>query len=698
MIKPAYYVGIEFVAGSYTTITDDVLKASYNRTLGGAFSGFTPGGASFIIDNPSGKYSPSNAASPFAGLMRPNLPIKLAVEYPDITQTTIVDKSTNQNTGSILGDSHQWVEGLIPVGSALKFDGTSGMILTEQSNPITSAADPFTIESWITLHEMKAADTGLFCANRSLVGAWGLFRNVEDNNISFSVRDNGALRNVNIDVSSKLNQAAHYAGVNHGNGGISFFVNGVLTGTDSAAVVGSISNLRLLMNGLINKSGAAATDHQNMTIDECRLWTIARSQDDIIGSMNKPLRGDESGLWGYWPMDGLNRSLFTGFIDDWKPDPSLSAIRNTYITARDAGKVLRHKTITTSLFTNYNAGSLFTEILTGAGVSSLSVDTMDDVIPFAFYRDRNAQNAIDELIQAGYSFAYIDGAGTFNVKKRYYEIEGSIVGSLSEFMALNYTLSDRAVYNYVTVEGEPRRAATSTQTLASLPTPFYIPASSAISFFLEYLDPANSEPVPGIEMVTPVSSTDYLTNAASNGGGANLTATTSVSAVFFAQTAYNTVFNGSATDAYLTKYTLRGKPVQRLSRFTALSEHASSQNFYGTLVYALSNPLIGDQRFGQNYADFILARNADPFPELGCVIQNEFPLLLSAEVSDQLHIVNTFSGINSAHVIQAMNHTIDLTRGLQHTAEYTIERYNDQGVFVLDHPVYGELDDRKLGF
>jgi hypothetical protein len=440
------------------------------------------------------------------------------------------------------------------------------------------------------------------------------------------------------------------------------------------------------------------------------LWTGTRPDlflcfdTSSAWAVNKGSRGGTFTINGTAAAPGsaqlihAKRDLFAGFIDDWKPDPSLSAIRNTYITARDAGKVLRHRTITTSLFTNYNAGSLFSEILTGAGVASFTVDTMQDVIPFAFYRDRNAQNAIDEMIQAGYSFAYIDGAGTFKVKKRYYEIEGSIVGSLSEFMALNYTLSDRAVYNYVTVEGEPRRAATSTQTLASLPTPFYIPASSAISFFLEYLDPANSEPVPGIEMVTPVSSTDYLTNAASNGGGANLTATTSVSAVFFAQTAYNTVFNGSATDAYLTKYTLRGKPVQRLSRFTALSEHTSSQNFYGTLAYALSNPLIGDQQFGQNYAGFILARNADPFPDLGCVIQNEFPLILSAEVSDQLHIVNTFSGINSAHVIQAMSHTIDLTRGLQHTAEYTIERYNDQGALSLDHPVYGLLDSRRLGF
>ena len=41
-------------------------------------------------------------------------------------------------------------------------------------------------------------------------------------------------------------------------------------------------------------------------IDEVRMWSVARTQDEIQANMNKTLVGNETGLVAYYPMDVNN--------------------------------------------------------------------------------------------------------------------------------------------------------------------------------------------------------------------------------------------------------------------------------------------------------------------------------------------------------------------------------------------------------
>ena len=79
-------------------------------------------------------------------------------------------------------------------------------------------------------------------------------------------------------------------------------------------------------------------------------------------------------------------------------------------------------------------------------------------------------------------------------------------------------------------------------------------------------------------------------------------------------------------------------------------------------------------------------------------IRNDFPCVLDTELADQFHVTNSFLGVNSIHVIKAITHTVDLTRGLLHQVTYTLDTFRDQEVLILDHATYGELDARRLGF
>lgn len=45
----------------------------------------------------------------------------------------------------------------------------------------------------------------------------------------------------------------------------------------------------------------------NWVVDELRLWKVARTRSQIVGSMKKPLAGTETGLAAYYPFDGTTR-------------------------------------------------------------------------------------------------------------------------------------------------------------------------------------------------------------------------------------------------------------------------------------------------------------------------------------------------------------------------------------------------------
>lgn len=391
-------------------------------------------------------------------------------------------------------------------------------------------------------------------------------------------------------------------------------------------------------------------------------------------------------------------NLFTGLVDEWRVDPTMQAQRRATIRARDEIKNLRNRTITSSLFTNFNVGSLFEDVLSLSGITSRGVDPIADETAFAWFRDENGSAAVSEILRSGFFFGYVDAGGQFRVRNRYFDQEGMVVGSYSEYFGLTYTKNDDDVLNDIAVEAAPRQTQSQVSTVAYIADPITIPASSHVGFWLEYLDPDNGEPAPAVDLVMPVNSSDYLTNTASTGGGTDRTATTSVQVSFFGQTAVNTVFNGSGDDVFLHKYQIRGKSVQRRARIAATAEDGSSQAVYGDRNFTLSNDLITRQAFAQDYADFLRDRNAEPVPGVSMTLRNEFPAILGHELGDLVHVVNTETGVASRHTISRIEHQVNLTRGLVHQLSIGLTRFRDQEVLYLDDAEFGKIDERRLGF
>ncbi len=398
---------------------------------------------------------------------------------------------------------------------------------------------------------------------------------------------------------------------------------------------------------------------------------------------------------------GSTYALFAGKIDSFSVNPSLSGQGQMTIAARDEIKTINDRTITSSVFIDTEVQSIAASVLALAGVTSLHIhDLTSNVLPYAWFDDVNAKNALQDLVDAGFYRTHIDGGGQFHFHGRYWDQEGSVVSSFNAYQALTYSLDDRDILNKVSVHGEPRVRSSSQATVAYLSAPLSIQASSGIGFFLSYLDPDNNEPAPADTLVSPVNSSDYQTFVNSDGTGTEHTATTSAAVTFFGASAVCSIFNGTGSTVWLTKFQVRGNSIQRQPFLTHTAEDvASSQAVYGVRSYRLDNRYIASDGFAQDYADFLNTRQKDPSATISAKFRNQFPDQLGLDVGVKVHLMDASIGIAGEYTMSRVKHTVRFDKqGLTHDTQATVNEVRGQGVLFLDDSVKGVLDSRKLGF
>lgn len=394
-------------------------------------------------------------------------------------------------------------------------------------------------------------------------------------------------------------------------------------------------------------------------------------------------------------------NLFTGRIDSIKVDPAFGN-RTAYIRASDRIGILKNRDIDQGFNLNYNVGSLVTDVLSALGVSSAdrTIDTLTDTLTFAWFADRAGVGVIDDIIEFGNYKGYVDGGGKINVKNRNFNIEGVAVGSLNEFMSLDHTLDKESVFNVIRVVGEsPRKAATSVGTIAWLTETLSVPASGHASFWLDYVDPVTLEQrTPANSVAFPVSSTDYLMNTQSDGGGSDLTATMSVNGALFGTTCVFSLFNGDGNVAYITKFQVRGFSIQAQPNTAFQIEVNSSITDYDRREFTLTSPLIDNMAYAEDYATFLSNQKKDPSDVFFTSVKNVWPDTLGWELGNLLHLTESQTQVASVMNILGMEHSVELERGLEHTVGLELEGWRDWEWLILDDPVYGLLDSRRLGF
>jgi len=171
--------------------------------------------------------------------------------------------------------------------------------------------------------------------------------------------------------------------------------------------------------------------------------------------------------------------------------------------------------------------------------------------------------------------------------------------------------------------------------------------------------------VGGASMIAPASSTDYTMNAASDGGGANLTANFSVGASFGGNSVRYNISNDGATAGYITLLQARGRLLVVKEPTIAEKLDQTSIDDYGESVLPLNMHYQESPLVVEDAANSILANWKNPISRcpLCEFVGNDSDALmklgLQREPGDKVTIVETQTGIDKDYFIHGVTVTIE---------------------------------------
>lgn len=393
---------------------------------------------------------------------------------------------------------------------------------------------------------------------------------------------------------------------------------------------------------------------------------------------------------------GSTYPLFFGRITQVSVSPRLGA-RTSLIEAVDDWDRVKRLTYSTSLFAGTKVQSIFCALMSLSSVQSFSADAITDSLDFVWYRDTPAQDALLGLVRSGNYSIVVDGNGTYYLRDRYWSLFATAINTYSFGDDARINLSQDSVINRMKMTATPRQLTSNITTLAFTPSAISIPASSGVGFWVTFQDPNEpSADTPVHSLVTPIASTDYFAAVNCDGTGTNLTASLSLSFTPFAASAVCSIFNGGGTNAYLSRFQVRGYPVARLPALSTRFDIASSQAIFGIRDVTVDNQLIQNLFFMTGLSMTIATERKDGRDQMDFTLSNEFPDVLANNPGGLLPFIDTFSGYTAVWRIRGTSHDLGLGEGLRHSVKYDAESYDTFPFLVLDHTTMGKLDSGRL--
>ena len=196
-------------------------------------------------------------------------------------------------------------------GSALRFDGVSGVVSCADS-PMSELTGPLTVEAWINPFDWGGFPIGTFgfgqILDRGSVSLLLTGTHPARNNESVYLElkhTNGTVSGVSAPVGAiTLDEWQHVAATYDGLGTVRMWIDGIEQSvTYVVAPAGSLEVGAAVTLGNITGTLNRAFEG---TLDEVRLWNVARSEVQIQEARDSALSGSEPGLVGYWTLDEGN--------------------------------------------------------------------------------------------------------------------------------------------------------------------------------------------------------------------------------------------------------------------------------------------------------------------------------------------------------------------------------------------------------
>lgn len=418
--------------------------------------------------------------------------------------------------------------------------------------------------------------------------------------------------------------------------------------------VASTGALTFAMNNLASNSGGV-TGYYSPGHASCRAGFAkgtpvrVKSGSDVIfvGRIRSiaPTPGKTSG--------SLSRVLVTDYLDS----AATSLLDSVPILEDVTGDVVFERIVRT-LPQQPNGIITFT----GSETYTLALDnTRDESVTLL---EEMHRLAVSEL---GYVYQLNDGRLVYEARASRITNEPTATVTLADTMhGMDVAEVSSTSLNRVQVTVHPRDIdAAATTVLFTLINPLQIAAGETKTILGPYrtaASPGITTRIGGLDMVTPVATTDYLMNTESDGSGTNLTASLSIYTTFGANGVRFVLTNDSTDTGYITLLQARGRGVYDFRTVVLRAQDDAAVAADGVNAIALDMVYQEDVSLGQSLADSILGgyrdlsgtrvRTVSFFPDAAGMPAG----LFTKDISDRVAVSESITGATGEYYINGVKH------------------------------------------
>lgn len=394
-------------------------------------------------------------------------------------------------------------------------------------------------------------------------------------------------------------------------------------------------------------------------------------------------------------------NIFSGYVEQWGYNPALRDLRKISVSASDVSNRLR-PVISTSLQLTPSYSTMIQEVMSAVALDPLQyrIDNIIETAEFSLIDQLSAGQALSDIQQNAACIYYVDGAGRFNARSRYYDVTStSAVGSYAAGFGMVVNLGTGDVYNNIEVRTTPRKVFPDVSTVAWLTDPIFVPAASSRQFVLDFVDYITNETgVPVFNVENQIAGIDYRATADPLGQGSDITSQFNVISSLNATSAAFSVANNGAGNGYLVICQLKGKLLSKQPELIAQVTDAASQAKYQDRYLSISANMLATNNRIRNLAEYIIFDGAEPKQNIAFTINNEWPGCFSHDLLSRIFISNNSSYVGSVFVVEELEHTIIFDTGVDHKLQMNCKIAPIKNWFTLDSSTLGRLNYNRLGF
>lgn len=317
----------------------------------------------------------------------------------------------------------------------------------------------------------------------------------------------------------------------------------------------------------------------------------------------------------------------------------------------DGLRLLQSADTSVSIQENIDIDNAIQSVLTDANWPTLfgtNLDDASDVLPYWWAEDK-AANEIRKLADAELGNFYIAADGNATFRSRHHTQAAVLTLTSADFLKeIDVPQPLEVIRNTVKIYAHPRISRTLGALWTLQDKPSIAANGGTLTVWASYA--YNNNPVPALNVVSPVATTDYTMNTADDGSGTDLTASFSVSFTDFGKTGKIIITNNHATLAgYVTLLQVRGNAIDAPDASLLIQENTTSQGTYGKALLSLDNDWFQTTSLANDFAQWLISYMPNPQKFLTVRMEGRPDIQFTPDLFDLLNVTINKLSISSVN-------------------------------------------------